>query len=94
MQISSFSVECHPLSSLNYHFIHEPQRKEEGDLPFGMEDLRYYMRKAEERKIDVDFGVVKQFFPVNLVLSGILKIFQDLFGNFDFLNSILFISWF
>lgn len=57
------------------------QRKEEGELPFGIEDLLYYVRRVEELQFDLDFGAVKQYFPVNLVLSGIFKVFQDLFGK-------------
>lgn len=58
------------------------QRKEEGNIPFGVEDLLYYVKKVEEQQFDLDFATVKQYFPVKLVLSGIFKIFQDLFGNF------------
>lgn len=57
------------------------QRKEEGDFPFGVEDLLYYAKRVEEQQFNLDFGVLKQYFPVNLVMSGILKICQDLFGN-------------
>ncbi|KAF5442942.1 hypothetical protein F2P56_035547 [Juglans regia] len=55
-------------------------KKEEGDIPFGIEDLLYYAKRVEEQKFDLDFGALKQYFPVNLVLSGVFKIFQDLFG--------------
>lgn len=61
------------------------QRKEEGDVPFGIEDLLYYIKTFQEQHFDLDFGAIKQYFPVKLVLSGIFKIFQDLFGNFDWL---------
>ena len=57
------------------------QKQEEGELPFGVEDLLYYVKKVEQQEFDVDFGALKQYFPVNLVLSGIFKIFQDLFGR-------------
>lgn len=57
------------------------QKKEEGDIPFGIEDLIYYAKRVERQKFDLDFGALKQYFPVNLVLSGVFKIFQDLFGN-------------
>lgn len=57
------------------------KRKEEGDFAFGIEDLPYYVKKIKEKQYDLDFGVVKQYFPVSLVLSGIFKICQDLFGN-------------
>ena len=67
------------------HLIHSDiiglQWKEEGQLPFGNEDLLYYMKRVEEQHLDLDFGALKQYFPINLVLPGIFKIFQDLFGN-------------
>ena len=56
------------------------QKQEEGELAFGIEDLPYYVRRARDQQLDFDYGVVKQYFPVNLVLSGIFKICQDLFG--------------
>lgn len=55
--------------------------KEEGDAQFGMEDLLYYMKRAEELKVDLDIGEIKQYFPVNLAISGMMKMFQDLFGK-------------
>lgn len=58
------------------------QRKEEGEFPFGIEDLLYYVKRVEEKCYDLDFGELKQYFPINLVLSGIFKIVQDIFGNF------------
>ena len=60
------------------------QKKEEGELPFGIEDLPYYVKKVQEHEFDLDFGVLKQYFPVSLVLSGIFKVVQDLFGNYIF----------
>lgn len=61
--------------------VMEHQKKEEQELPFGVEDLLYYIKRVEEQEFHLDFGVLKQYFPVNLVLSGIIKISQDLFGN-------------
>jgi thimet oligopeptidase len=55
--------------------------KEEGSAQFGMEDLLYYIKRAEELKVDLDIGEIKQYFPVSLVISGMLKMFQDLFGK-------------
>ncbi|KAK4488786.1 hypothetical protein RD792_004575 [Penstemon davidsonii] len=60
--------------------LKELKRKEEGEFPFGIEDLPYYVKRFQEQQFDLDFGVIKQFFPVSLVLSGIFKICQDLFG--------------
>lgn len=49
-----------------------------------MEDIAYYMRRAEEQQFDLDLGEVKQYFPFDLVLTGIFRILQDLFGNTGF----------
>ncbi|KAK8473821.1 hypothetical protein PHAVU_001G258500 [Phaseolus vulgaris] len=55
-------------------------KKEEGEFPFGIEDLLYYVKRVEEQSYDLDFGEIKQYFPITVVLSGIFKIVQDLFG--------------
>ena len=55
--------------------------KEEGDAQFGMEDLLYYMKRGEQHKVDLSIGEIKRYFPVKLVISGMLKMFQDLFGR-------------
>ncbi|CAK9312423.1 unnamed protein product [Citrullus colocynthis] len=56
------------------------KKQEEGESPFGIEDLLYYVKKVEDQEFNLDFVTVKQYFPVSLVLSGIFKIMQDLFG--------------
>ncbi|KAG0450290.1 hypothetical protein HPP92_026854 [Vanilla planifolia] len=68
------------LATRELNFLKNLKVNEEGDTYFGMEDLLYYMRRAEELLISLDPAEVRQYFPVNLVLSGIFKIFQDLFG--------------
>ncbi|KAL8037862.1 hypothetical protein ABFS82_11G066500 [Erythranthe guttata] len=60
--------------------LKELKRKEEGEFPFGVEDLPYYVKMIKEQQFDLDFGLVKQYFPITLVLSGIFKVCQDLFG--------------
>ncbi|KAH6798728.1 Zincin-like metalloproteases family protein [Perilla frutescens var. frutescens] len=67
-------------ASKELSLLKEMKRKEEGEFAFGIEDLPYYAKKIKEKQCDLDFGVVKQYFPVSLVLSGIFKICQDLFG--------------
>ncbi|KAI7997104.1 putative thimet oligopeptidase [Camellia lanceoleosa] len=66
------------LSAVCVILVH--QKKEEGDFPFGIEDLLYYVKRIEEQQFNLDVGALKQYFPFNLVMSGILKICQDLFG--------------
>ncbi|GAU16623.1 hypothetical protein TSUD_233760 [Trifolium subterraneum] len=56
------------------------KKKEEGEFPFGIEDLLYYVKRVEEQNYDLDFSEIKQYLPISLVLSGIFKIVQDLFG--------------
>ncbi|KAL0927428.1 hypothetical protein M5K25_001595 [Dendrobium thyrsiflorum] len=68
------------LATTELNFLKELKIKEEGDTFFGMEDLLYYIRRAEELHFNLDMAEVRQYFPVNLVLSGIFKILQDIFG--------------
>ncbi|CAL5331631.1 unnamed protein product [Camellia sinensis] len=56
------------------------KKKEEGDFPFGIEDLLCYVKRIEGQQFNLDLGALKQYFPFNLVMSGILNICQDLFG--------------
>ncbi|KAK4731236.1 hypothetical protein R3W88_024224 [Solanum pinnatisectum] len=56
------------------------KKKEEGESPFGMEDLSYYVKRIKDQQFHINFGLIRQYLPINLVLSGIFKICQDLFG--------------
>lgn len=78
--LEEISAGLTDLASRELLMLKDLKKKEEGGLPFGIEDLPYYIRRVEELQFDLDFGAVKQYFPVNLVLSGIFKISQDLFG--------------
>ncbi|XP_072999622.1 probable thimet oligopeptidase isoform X1 [Typha latifolia] len=78
--LEEVSENLSDLANRELNMLKDLKRKEEGDSPFGMEDLLYYIRRAEEQLLDLDLGEVRQYFPMNLVLSGLFKIFQDLFG--------------
>ncbi|KAJ4710921.1 putative Oligopeptidase [Melia azedarach] len=78
--LEEISASLTDLASRELTVLQDFKKKEEGELPFGIEDLLYYIRRVEEQQFDLDFGAVKLFFPVNLVLSGIFKVSQDLFG--------------
>ncbi|KAF8092771.1 hypothetical protein N665_0401s0018 [Sinapis alba] len=78
--LEDISSSLTDLASRELSFLKDLKRKEEGELPFGVEDLLYYIKRVEELQFDLDFGDIRQYFPVSLVLPGILKICQDLFG--------------
>ncbi|CAL9239781.1 unnamed protein product, partial [Arabidopsis halleri] len=78
--LEDISSSLTDLAIREFSFLKDLKRKEEGEIPFGVEDLLYYIKRVEELQFDLDFGDIRQYFPVCLVLSGIFKICQDLFG--------------
>jgi thimet oligopeptidase len=79
--LEEMSEQLNGLANRELSVLKDLKMEEEGDAQFSVEDLLYYMKRAEELKVDLDIGEIKQFFPVDLVISGILKMFQDLFGK-------------
>jgi Zn-dependent oligopeptidase len=47
---------------------------------FYLWDYRYYDRKYIEESLDLDDMLVKEYFPVAVVVPTILKIYQNLLG--------------
>ncbi|KAG9446425.1 hypothetical protein H6P81_012553 [Aristolochia fimbriata] len=78
--LEDLSAHLTELASRELCLLKELKKKEEGESTFGVEDIKYYVRRAEEQRFDLDLGVVKQYFPANVVLTGLFKIFEDLFG--------------
>uniref|UniRef100_A0A7N0U7X9 Peptidase M3A/M3B catalytic domain-containing protein n=1 Tax=Kalanchoe fedtschenkoi TaxID=63787 RepID=A0A7N0U7X9_KALFE len=68
------------IATKELQILKELKRIDEGDAPFGIEDLQYYVKRYEEQQFDLDFSEIKKYFPLEVVLSGIYKIFEDLFG--------------
>ncbi|OJA10579.1 hypothetical protein AZE42_04632 [Rhizopogon vesiculosus] len=60
------------------------EQHEERGLPFDGEfyiwDYRYYDRLYVEKTLSLDESLVKEYFPVSVVVPTILKIYQDLLG--------------
>jgi len=50
------------------------------DGQFYIWDYRYYDRKFIEESLDLDDMVVKEYFPVSVVVPTILSIYQNLLG--------------
>jgi metallopeptidase MepB len=50
------------------------------DDTFYIWDYRYYDRLFVERNLDLDDSLVKEYFPVSVVVPAILNIYQDLLG--------------
>ncbi|KAI8022779.1 putative thimet oligopeptidase [Camellia lanceoleosa] len=78
--LEELSASLTDLATRELSMLKDLKKKEEGDFPFGIEDLLYYVKRVEEQQFNLDLGALKQYFPFNLVMSGILKICQDLFG--------------
>ncbi|XP_031388590.1 probable thimet oligopeptidase isoform X1 [Punica granatum] len=78
--LEDISASLTDLAARELSVLKALKKREEGDFPFGIEDLLYYIKRFQEQQFDLDFGAIKQYFPVNLVLSGVFKIFQDLLG--------------
>ncbi|XP_066307666.1 probable thimet oligopeptidase isoform X3 [Miscanthus floridulus] len=82
--LEEMSEQLSDVANRELSILKDLKIKEEGNAQFGMEDLLYYIKRAEEFKVDLDIGEIKQYFPVSLVISGMLKMFQDLFAlRFD-----------
>jgi len=56
-------------------------KKADGDLtPFGSWDTPYYENKLIKTKYAVDDNVVREYFPVDHVISGVFSIYEKLLG--------------
>ncbi|CAM6010102.1 unnamed protein product [Sphagnum balticum] len=78
--LESMSKRISVLAAKELTKLRAMKKAEEGNDLFGMADLRYYIRKAEEEEFKVDYETVKQYFPMAVVTAGLLQIYQDLLG--------------
>ncbi|KAJ8438588.1 hypothetical protein Cgig2_024677 [Carnegiea gigantea] len=78
--LEDLSTSLSDLAAKELAILQDLKKKEEGDCTFGIEDLLYYVKKFEDEKFNLDFGALKEYFPLSLVLQGIFKVLQDLLG--------------
>ncbi|KIO24317.1 hypothetical protein M407DRAFT_77092 [Tulasnella calospora MUT 4182] len=60
--------------------LKEQELGDKTDGKFYIWDYRYYDRMFIEKSLDLDEAKVKEYFPVDVVVPAILKIYQDLLG--------------
>ncbi|KAJ3678377.1 hypothetical protein LUZ60_002180 [Juncus effusus] len=78
--LQEISESLDGLAERELDLLKDLKRRAEGNSPFEMQDLLYYMKRVEGYEIDFDLGDAKEYFPVDIVLSGIMKTLQNLFG--------------
>ncbi|MCO5584082.1 hypothetical protein L7F22_038005 [Adiantum nelumboides] len=69
-----------PTALKELKLLQDLKEEEEGDSVVGLEDVLYYIQKAERRMLNLDANDLSQYFPVDIVTSGILRIYEHLCG--------------
>ena len=84
--MDDLETKLRPVAIKEREILLEIKKKEheEKGLPFDGQffiwDYRYYDRKFVEETLDLDDMLVKEYFPVSVVVPAILSIYQNLLG--------------
>eukprot|EP00249_Psilotum_nudum_P019078 c27090_g1_i1 orf=493-2634(-) len=83
-QVRNFHAEMlarlTPMAERELEKLRTLKEKDEGDRTIGIEDIQYYICKAEKEELKFDNDRVKEYFPIEVVTSGLLQIYQNLLG--------------
>lgn len=69
-----------PTAQKELKLLQDLKEEEEGDSVVGLEDVLYYIQKAERRLLNFDINEINQYLPVEVVTPGLLRIYEHLFG--------------
>lgn len=81
--LSRLRSKLKPLGKAELKVLLELKKNEEGAKSDGMIDAwdwRYYDNQLKKTRYQIDQEAIKEYFPMETVVSGMLKVYQQLFG--------------
>ncbi len=79
--LEEMNERFNPLLIKNLQDITDFAKKFESNSSFELQyyDMRYYLRLREEALFNINMEKVREYFPLNTVIQGTLKIYEDIF---------------